>query len=391
MGSFSSDSYPSLADAACIHAWEYFKIRISLNSDFNSLVQVDQVLDACRCNPDPSELESIILCYGAWLGEWIRIKFSGRWIGWNESIAPRMLVHCEIVSPLDAVRRRLTSEESPTLQTLVAKLVQQAPSESSATVQAANQAAWNQRATDPRFAYLQPWSMSKEQALSAVDPWLMADGSLDNRRVLCLAAGGGTHGPLLAMAGADVVVVDFSLSLLQIDQRIAEQNRLRLRTVHTSMDDLSAFESAAFDCVVQPVSTCYVQDVERVYREIARVLRSGGLYVSQHKNAYSLQGDEQPTGNGYNLRVPCISGRTANPTKHRSATRESEMTETIHSIDSLIGGLCRCGFVVEDVVEPPHADAWAAEGTPEHRAQFLPPYLKIKARRRAGSTDCLVP
>ena len=117
--------------------------------------------------------------------------------------------------------------------------------------------------------------MSKEQALSAVNPWLIADESIDNRCVLCLAAGGGMHGPLLAMAGADVVVVDFSLTLLQIDQKIAEQNRLRMRTVRASMNDLSALESASFDCVVQPVSTCYVQDIERVYREIARVLRSG--------------------------------------------------------------------------------------------------------------------
>lgn len=175
MGFFSSDTFPHLADAACIHAWEYFHIRIGLNGDLNSLAQVDEILNACKRNPDHSELESLVLCYGVWLGEWIRIQFSGRWIGLNESIA---------------------------------------------------------------------------------------------------------------------------------------------------------------------------------------------------------------ANNGYNLRVPCISGRTANRTQGASAIRENEMTETIHSIDSLIGGLCRCGFVVEDVVEPPHADAWAEEGSPEHRAQFLPPYLKIKARRK---------
>ena len=49
MGCFSPGSYQSLADAACIHAWEYFNIRISLNSDVSSLAQVDKVLDACRC------------------------------------------------------------------------------------------------------------------------------------------------------------------------------------------------------------------------------------------------------------------------------------------------------------------------------------------------------
>jgi hypothetical protein len=46
-----------------------------------------------------------------------------------------------------------------------------------------------------------------------------------------------------------------------------------------------------------------------------------------------------------------------------------------------VGGLCRSGFVIEDFQEPPRADAWAAVGTDQHRACYLPPYLKIKARR----------
>jgi hypothetical protein len=35
------------------------------------------------------------------------------------------------------------------------------------------------------------------------------------------------------------------------------------------------------------------------------------------------------------------------------------------------------------VTQPPRGDALAPPGSPGHRAWFLPPYLRIKARRRS--------
>ena len=371
-----------LAEAASVHALEHYTVRIGLSRASGSLVQVDKILDKCRLEADHPDLESLILCYGAWLGEWIITHHGGQWIGLSESFAPRLLIHREIVSPLDAVRRRLTSPNAPMLQQLVAQIAAQLRIQTPACDLDANRAAWDMRASDLRFVHRGPWSKSKDEALSEIDPWILEEGSVEDKRFLCLAAGGGKHGPMYAVAGAEVVVVDFCLSLLQIDQSIAEKNQLRLRTIQSTIEDLSSLESASFDCVVQPVSSCYIQNIERVYLEIARVLCSGGLYVSQHKTPYSLQADPLPTSSGYSLRVPCTSGTTAIPMAESSAFRESDMTEYIHSIETLVGGLCRCGFVVEDLTEPPHSDAWAVEGTPEHRAQFVPPYLKIKARRK---------
>jgi SAM-dependent methyltransferase len=387
MGSCSVGLLSQFAETACVHAWENHAIRISLSGDAKDVIHVDGILNAYRGaqNPsddDHSELESLVLCYGAWLGAWIQNRWHGRWIGLNEVVAPRMVASGLIVSPLDAVRRRLTDTNAPDLQQLVVQLSEDFPNPLPANARALNGAAWDKRSTDPRFAYLEPWSMWPEQALEDLDPWIVAEGSIVDRRVLCLAAGGGTHGPLFALAGAEVVVVDFSLPLLQIDESIAQENELRIRTVHASMEDLSVLEPASFDCVVQPVSTCYVQNVDLVYRQVARVLRSGGLYVSQHKSPASLQAELRSSKDGIMLMGPCVSGRSANPVSDETVLREGDMCETIHSIEDLIGGLCRCGFVVEDVIEPTHADAWAAEGTPEHRALFVPPYLKIKARRR---------
>ena len=387
MGSCNAQIFAQLAEAACIHAWESHAVRIALVGDANDLAGVDGILDIYRGDRSRSvdqgcDTESLVHCYGALLGSWIHNRLQGRWIGLNEAFAPRMFAKGLIISPLDAVRRRLSQTNAPELSQLMRQLSERMTNDTVESAAVLNMAAWGKRASDRRFANLTPRFMSCEQAIDAIDPWITAEGTLVNRRVLCLAAGGGTHGPLFAFAGAEVVVVDFSLSLLQIDQSIAQHHGLSLRTVHASMDDLSVLEPASFDFVVQPVSTCYVQNLSSVYAQVARVLRSGGLYVSQHKSPGSLQAELRSKENGIMLQVPCISGRAANPVSEDSAFREHGMSETIHSIEDLIGGLCRSGFVIEDVIEPPHADAWAAEGSPEHRAQFVPPYLKIRARRK---------
>ncbi|MDH3584542.1 MAG: class I SAM-dependent methyltransferase, partial [Phycisphaerae bacterium] len=64
-----------------------------------------------------------------------------------------------------------------------------------------------------------------------------------------------------------------------------------------------------------------------------------------------------------------------------SIHRESETVEFLHRWDQLVGQLCRCGFVVEDLTEPYHGDVTARPGSFEDRSLFVPPYVRIKARR----------
>ena len=55
--------------------------------------------------------------------------------------------------------------------------------------------------------------------------------------------------------------------------------------------------------------------------------------------------------------------------------------EFLHRWEQLIGLMCRSGFVIEDLVEPMHADPKAAPGEFAHRGQYIAPYVRIKARR----------
>jgi SAM-dependent methyltransferase len=256
-----------------------------------------------------------------------------------------------------------------------------------------NRAAWNRLAEKRDRLATPAQDADFEQPLRFIDGpgWLGPD--IRGRDVLCLAAGGGRQGPLYAAAGANVTVVDLSPAMLELDCTVARQRKLSLRTIEASMHDLSMLGDAVFDIVVHPVSTCYVPDVVPVYQEVARVLRCGGLYISQHKQPTSLQSDLKTTQGRYSIHHRYYSREPLSPIPQPNWIREDGTLEFIHRWEDLIGKMCRAGMVIEDLIEPLHAKQDAAENTFEHRAQFIAPYVRIKARRtvrREGQVNALV-
>lgn len=253
-----------------------------------------------------------------------------------------------------------------------------------------NARAWDRLARE-QAALARP---AVDEAFGDPRGWLGEGGSqgrrwlpdrLDSLEVLCLAAGGGKHGPLYAAAGAKVTVLDISPAMLDLDRQVARERKIDFSIVQGSMDDLSMLGRGRFDLVIHPVSTCYVPDVMRVFREVAQVTKSGGLYISQHKAPASLQATLQPTASGrYELLHPqAVDGPL--PPGPASRLRESGTHEFVHSLAALLGGICAAGFAIEDVGEPDHTRPAAAAGSFAHRAAYLPPYLRVLARRQQGA------
>ncbi|WP_145177438.1 class I SAM-dependent methyltransferase [Rubripirellula lacrimiformis] len=233
--------------------------------------------------------------------------------------------------------------------------------------------------------------------LATVDAAGWLGKSIRGCRLLCLAAGGGRQSSLYAAAGAIVTVVDISGAMLELDRQVAGQRGYSLRLFEASMDDLSMLGRGEFDIVIQPVSTCYVPDIAKVYAEVARVSRPGAIYISQHKQPTSLQAsmDPQPAG-GYGLLHPYYRGERdqnhpvpASDSTGRAAKRlrESGAVEYLHRWEQIVGGMCRSGFVIEDLSEPFHAKSEGGPGSFAHRAGYVAPYVRIKARRTVRGND----
>jgi SAM-dependent methyltransferase len=224
--------------------------------------------------------------------------------------------------------------------------------------------------------------------LARLDPRGWLGGDVKGRRILCLASGGGRQSALFAAVGAIVTVIDLSREMLAQDRQVALERGLDVRTIEASMDDLSCCGAAEFDIVYQPVSTCYLPDVRAIYRQVARVLAADGIYVSQHKQPGSLQASQHPLpGGGYAI-GEAYYRQDPLPSVDGSLLREEGTLEYLHRWEELIGGMCQCGFAIEDLVEPFHAELEGTDNSFGHRARYLPPYVRIKARRLAhGDRD----
>jgi len=218
------------------------------------------------------------------------------------------------------------------------------------------------------------------------DPLKVLDGrgwlptSVQDLKVLCLASGGGWQSILYAVAGADVTVVDISDSMLALDEREAKRRGLNVRTLRASMDDLRELDDEAFDIVHQPVSTCYIPDLVPLYAEIARVLKDDGVYISQHKQPTSLQISHRNERHQFVVGVEYYHDGPL-PKQIDTSYRESGATEYLHRLEDLIGGLCRSNMALEDLREPVRADYRAGVQHYGYRGRFVPPYVRMKARR----------
>ncbi|MEM9643418.1 MAG: class I SAM-dependent methyltransferase [Planctomycetota bacterium] len=226
------------------------------------------------------------------------------------------------------------------------------------------------------------------QPLKTVDVVGWLGDSIAGEKVLCLAAGGGRQSALYAAAGAQVTVVDISPAMLELDRRVAHEHGFNIRILEASMDDLSGLSNDEFDLVIHPVSTCYLPSVTPVFSEVRRVLRAGGLYVSQHKTPTSLQtSTTRDTTGSYSIRhayyrdtpVPDPDSVSSNSRR----LRESGAVEFLHRWEEIVGGMCRVGFVIEDLIEPLHVKSDSQPDTFGDRAKFVAPYVRIKARRRS--------
>lgn len=248
-----------------------------------------------------------------------------------------------------------------------------------------NRQAWNSMAGNEHVLAKPVKEEELQRPLQVVDSLGWLGESISGWKVLCLAAGGGRHGALYTAAGASVTVVDLSPAMLELDRRVAEEKRMSIRTIESSMDDLSMLSNGEFDLVIHPVSTCYLPSLDRLFPEVARVTRPGGLYVSQHKQPINLQASLQTYTGHYVVEHAYYDSNAVPPASEPSKLREPNTNEFAHSWNALVGGICRSGFLVEDIAEPMHAKANAPVGSFHHRCQFIPPYIRIKARR-AGTT-----
>ena len=184
--------------------------------------------------------------------------------------------------------------------------------------------------------------------------------SLEGADVLCLASGGGQQAPILAVAGANVTVLDNSPRQLTQDRLVAEREGLALETVEGDMADLSVFPDASFDLVFHPVSNLFVPEVRPVWAEAFRVLRRDGALLAGFLNPAVYVFDLELADSSGEARVryalPYADETNKSEVEMRMQIERDEPLEFSHTLEDQIGGQIDAGFVIAGFYEDRHRD-----------------------------------
>lgn len=170
---------------------------------------------------------------------------------------------------------------------------------------------------------------------------------LKDAQVLGLASGGGQQMPLLTAAGAHCTVLDYSCAQLESERMVAEREGYNITIVQADMTKPLPFEDASFDLVVNPVSLCYVREVEPIWRETARVLRRGGVLLTGLDTGvnYIVDADERAIVHGLPF------DPLQDPTLLEELSADDDGVQFSHTTGELLGTLLHAGLVIDDLYD----------------------------------------
>lgn len=172
-------------------------------------------------------------------------------------------------------------------------------------------------------------------------------GELRGKRLLGLASGGGQQIPIFTAAGARCTVIDYSSCQCESERMVAAREGYSVEVVQADMTRQFPFPDEAFDIIFHPVSNCYVERVEPVFRECFRVLRRGGLLLGGYDIGINYLFDEDEEQIRYTLPFNPLK----DPQLYAKSLENGWGIQFSHTIEEQIGGQLAAGFQLMQLYE----------------------------------------
>jgi SAM-dependent methyltransferase len=178
-------------------------------------------------------------------------------------------------------------------------------------------------------------------------------GDISGKRILDLGCGAGENAIALALQGAHVIAVDASTGQLQLARKLADAAETRVEWHQGDAADLAFLRADSIDLAIAVGLLGEVDDVDRLLRQVQRVLRPGGAFVFSvdHPVSLALGRDHAAPGalplGRYELRRSYFDGRPA--TVIRDGERLGIYPRTMADV---FASLHRAGFRVDVLLEP---------------------------------------
>lgn len=164
-------------------------------------------------------------------------------------------------------------------------------------------------------------------------------------KIFGLASGGGQQMPIFTALGADCTVLDYSKTQIESEKTVATREGYAINTIIGDMTKPLPFKDESFDLIFHPVSNCYIEEVEPVWRECYRVLKKGGILLAGLDMGlnYLFDDDEKVA----------VQRLPFNPLKDKALYDMSIANDWgiqfSHTVEEQVGGQLKAGFILTDI------------------------------------------
>ncbi|HUS62348.1 MAG TPA: class I SAM-dependent methyltransferase [Acidimicrobiales bacterium] len=204
-------------------------------------------------------------------------------------------------------------------------------------------------------------------------------GEVKGKRVLELGCGGAQCSIAFAKQGAIAIGVDFSAEQLSFARRLCDREGVRIDLHHGDLADLAFLRADSIDLAFSAYAFGYVEDLNRVFRQVHRVLKQGApLVFSLPHPSYDMIDDDDPE-------QPLLVRRPYfDRTPIDYEWNGIDFTDYHHTFGDLFAGLVRAGYRVDTVLEPeplpsgPRSQHW------RDAFRMIPRTLIIRARKEGA-------
>lgn len=177
---------------------------------------------------------------------------------------------------------------------------------------------------------------------------------LKGKNVLALASGGGQQAPVFAAHGAIVTVTDYSDAQLASETYVAEREKYNINIVKADMSEAFPFRDNMFDLIFNPVSNCYIESLQLMWAECARVIRKNGILMMAFvkEEHFMFEPDYKKEDCLISRhRLPFDPYRDLSEELKKKYREEHRPFAFSHSLTEQIGGLIEAGFEITNIYE----------------------------------------
>ena len=179
-------------------------------------------------------------------------------------------------------------------------------------------------------------------------------GDVKNKKLFGLASGGGQQMPIFSALGAECTVLDYSEKQIASERMVAGREGYQITTIRGDMTEPLPFSDETFDIIVHPVSNCYIEEVEPVFRECYRILKKGGILVCGLDNGINYMVNDE--GDRIINHMPF--NPLKNPDQMKQLQEQDCGVQFSHTLEEQIGGQLKAGFILTDLYEDTNGEGY---------------------------------